>query len=514
MPAPKLFSSSKKKDPSQDSVVSAATYSDNNSVLPTSKDTPEVEDGEVKVYTKMFFQKPMSYKVACVWVFFNYLAIGLVQGYYGSFTLILQAKGITFQEQSILSLGSVPYTFKFLLSPFMDRFFVNRFGRSKTYIVSGGIVLTILFFVLAPTISYYINNLKVVPVTVLFIAVNTIVCIVQIGGESWILSMFRKEDKPKASIYMGLGQSLGVMLGSNIFVPLNDVQWLNTYIYSNPGTEPILTHAIMCFTLAIIFGGLTTVNLLFLAEERIMSSKAKDICKILMVVPRHATNSHMRKMIGYIFVNRFFVYMISTIQDNKLVSNGYLDISRSILANIDTVCYPVVFFLSYCVIYYARKGILLRMFHLNMFINVFVTALGYLTYLDLVYNRNHTRTLVFRAVLSVLNGMDFSASFLLGFYNIIVNKAVGNTGITCLITISNITITYSVTAGFELVSYLGYDFSSIACLSLQFLILVLCWPYTKVLDNKDIKLFDVSEPEKKEFAKLEETEESETKIKQ
>lgn len=485
----------KNKDP--ESVISDVPYSEGEgSTLKSTVDTPEVEDGEVKVYTKMFFQRPMTYKKAITWVFLNYLSIGLVQGYYGSFTLILQAKGITFEQQSILSLGSVPYTFKFLFSPFMDRYYVNKFGRSKTYIVSGGIVVSLLFFFLSPTISTYIDNLEVVPVTILFILINTIVCVVQIGGESWILSMFKKEDKPKASIYMFLGQSLGVMLGSNIFTPLNDVHWLNTYIYSTPTTSPILTHTIMCLTLAVLFSALTAVNLLFLAEERIMSKKANDICKILVIVPRHVTNSHMRALIGYIFINRFFLYMIKGIQDNRLVSNGYLDLSRSILANIDTVCFPIVFMLSYCIIYYAKKGMLIRMFHLSMIFNVLTGILGYFTYLDLVTNRNHTRSLVFRGILSVLNGIDFSTSFLMGFYNIIVNKAVGNTGITCLITISNITITYSVTAGFEAASYLGYDLVSIICLSLQLLILFATFRYSKVLDRKDTKLFDLSEPEK------------------
>ena len=37
-----------------------------------------------KVYTNLFFQRPLTFKQASLWVFFHYLTIGLIQGYYVS----------------------------------------------------------------------------------------------------------------------------------------------------------------------------------------------------------------------------------------------------------------------------------------------------------------------------------------------------------------------------------------------------------------------------------------------
>ena len=168
-----------------------------------------------------------------------------------------------------------------------------------------------------------------------------------------------------------------------------------------------------------------------------MDKKSKDIVKILSIVPRHVTNSHMRGFIAYMFATRFIYFLIDFGLDLKLVKNGYLNISRSTISNIDTVVYPLIFVLSLCTIYFTKKGQLIKMFHLNMFVVVLTGLFRYLTYLDLTTNRNYTRTFGARVISGVLSGLDFSTIFLMGFYNTIVNKAVGNTGITCLIALMN-----------------------------------------------------------------------------
>lgn len=484
----------KEGEKTQPSVISDKPYSTATGAEDETVPSVVAEEPS-KVYTKLFFQRPMTYKQAAAWVFVQYLTIGLIQGYYQSIVLNVQSEGATLSDQSKLSFAQYPYSFKFILSPLMDRFFVNKFGRSKTYIVGGGLIVGSLFTVLGPTITGYIKNLEITPLLILFFSMNSLVCVVQIAGEAWILSMFSKEQKAKASVYLNLGQTLGVVLGFNVFTPLNDVQWLNTYIYTNPVSSPIVTHQMMCFLLAFIYFAQIIVNVLFLAEERIMSDKTKDLCKILMILPRHVTNHHMRNLIIYMFATRFFLYMVQPTTDLRLVQNGYYDMSRGVLSNIDTLCFPIVFCLNYLVIHFTNKGMLLKMYHLNMFFNVMVVAFAYLTYLDLITNKVMIRTIVARCFISITTGLDFSMLFMMSFYNIIVNKAVGNTGITCLIAILNLTSVVSATVGLSL-SAINYHVVMISSLSLQMALLFFTWPYSFKLDKKEVTLFDLSEPEK------------------
>lgn len=101
-----------------------------------------------------------------------------------------------------------------------------------------------------------VANRDVVPLTVLFTIVNCLVIFIQISGESWILTMFSKETKTKASTFLSVGQTLGVILGYNIFTPLNDVDWLNNNIFvDNPISSPLVTHTMMCFFMAALCFG-------------------------------------------------------------------------------------------------------------------------------------------------------------------------------------------------------------------------------------------------------------------
>lgn len=203
------------------------------------------ETGEVekKEYTDVCFQRKLTFKQAAFFVFFHYLGIGLVQGYFVSIQFNLQSTGAGLAAQSTLSLATYPYSFKFLISPLLDRFYFGKLGRSKTYIIIGGLVIASTFSILGPTVQGMVEQAQVVPITLLFGIINVMVCFVQIAGESWILTMFSKEEKTKASTFLSIGQSFGVILGYNVFTPLNDKEWLNNNIFTENHIDgPLVTH--------------------------------------------------------------------------------------------------------------------------------------------------------------------------------------------------------------------------------------------------------------------------------
>lgn len=450
-------------------------------------DTGEVEKKE---YTDVCFQRKLSFKQAALFVFFHYLGIGLVQGYFVSIQFNLQSTGAGLAAQSTLSLATYPYSFKFLISPLLDRFYFGKLGRSKTYIILGGLVIASTFSILGPTVQGMVEQAQVVPITLLFGIINIMVCFVQIAGESWILTMFSKEEKTKASTFLSIGQSFGVILGYNVFTPLNDKEWLNNNIFTENHIDgPLVTHTMFCLTVAVLYFVAVSVNLLFISEEKILDKKAKDICKILAIMPRHVTNSHMRMFVLYIFACRFMYFMIDFSLDLRLIKNGYLNLSRSTISNIDTAIYPIVFSLSFCTIFFLKKGQLIRCFHLLMLVVVINGTFKFINVLNLEYNRDHDSAIIARIAYGIFQGMDFTTLFLMSFFNTIVNKNFGNTGITCLIALMNQTGSLSRTVGLTLSAHLHYETFVAICLVGQATVLVLLFPYALVLDKKESKLY-------------------------
>lgn len=450
------------------------------------------ETGEVekKEYTDVCFQRKLTFKQAAFFVFFHYLGIGLVQGYFVSIQFNLQSTGAGLAAQSTLSLATYPYSFKFLISPLLDRFYFGKLGRSKTYIIIGGLVIASTFSILGPTVQGMVEQAQVVPITLLFGIINVMVCFVQIAGESWILTMFSKEEKTKASTFLSIGQSFGVILGYNVFTPLNDKEWLNNNIFTENHIDgPLVTHTMFCLTVATLYFVAVTVNLLFISEEKILDKKAKDICKILAIMPRHVTNSHMRMFVLYIFACRFIYFMIDFSLDLRLIKNGYLNLSRSTISNIDTAIYPIVFSLSFCTIFFLKKGQLIRCFHLLMLVVVINGTFKFINVLNLEYNRDHDSAIIARIAYGIFQGMDFTTLFLMSFFNTIVNKNFGNTGITCLIALMNQTGSLSRTVGLTLSAHLHYETFVAMCLVGQATVLVLLFPYALVLDKKESKLY-------------------------
>ena len=244
-----------------------------------------------------------------------------------------------------------------------------------------------------------------------------------------------------------------------------------------------------CLFIAVLLFIQIAVNMIFVAEEKIVSDHSKKICKILAVVPRHFTNIHMLKFIMYMFMCRIFYYSIDFAFDLKLVKNGYYNISRSLLSNIDLLLYPINFLMAFSTIYYLKKGQLVRMFHLNTFIVVSNGFFRYLNYTDLIQNRQVTRNLFGRVFSGWIAGMDFTTYFMIGFFNTIVNKSVGNTGITCLIALLNQNWTVSQSIGLYAIDQFGFDSVVPGMLVIQLIVLLLLYRYATIIDKKDTKLY-------------------------
>lgn len=459
--------------------------------------TPEKNTEDLKPYytTKMFFQRVLTLRQRILWLFLGNTVYGCAYGYYFSVQTALQEKGATYKQQSLLSIAFYPYSFKFILAPFLDRFYSYKFGRSKTYVLIGSLINCVLFVILAINVDSYLDNKDVMMLMVMLLIITSVLCMIEIATDCWILTLFTEEHRSQATTYEYLGQLIGTTLAFNIFVPLNDVQWLNENFYKdNPVESPLVTHYQICILIGVLYLVQFFVLLLFVAEEMYINPEdAVTFTQVLKVFPRHFTNTDMLKFVLYMFCTRFFYYMIEPIFDLKIMSNGYQNVRRAYVNNLDMAFSPVSFTLSYMTVYYLIPGNLIKLFHLTMFVVVGHGYFRYLTLTDLMTNRDSTRALFARGLTTVVLAMDYSTYFLYAFFFHITNPKIGNTGMCCLVALMNQTWFLAQTAGFYLADIFDFEYLVPVCLVIQTVLLFLLFGFSKRLDKMDPRRFDLTD---------------------
>lgn len=443
-------------------------------------------------FTQMFFQKQLSFRQAATWFFFHYLSLGMILGYMMSTQFSLQSAGCSYQELSAFSLSTYLFTFKFIFSPFMDRYYSQRFGKSKSYIVPCSLVIGLVFLSLGTKVDTMIKNKQVIPLTIAFSLVNFLSCFVITAGEASVMTIFRDEDKPKAATFMGLGQIFGTVIGFNVFTPLNDVNWLNEYIFTaNPLNGPILTHQVFCFIVSSLFLCLPVLVTLFVGERKLVEKGSQSLLWILAIIPRIFTNRHTRGVMIFLFSVRIFC-AVDQVIDFKVAKNGYFNMGRSTVSNIDSMVIPFAIFMFPFTVFYTKKGRLMRMVAFTTFYLVLANIFKYINYLDMITNRNYTWAYFGRILASFTSMIDFTGIYTFSFFNLIVNPLVGNTGISCLLSISMTSTILPRSIGLLLTDYMPLDWLVGGCLGLQLLILIIAFPYAIRIDNKPVSVFDIS----------------------
>ena len=474
------------------------------------------ESKELKPFfvTSMFFQRVLSLRQRILWLFMGNIVYGCAYGYYFSVQTTLQELGATYKQQSLLSVAFYPYSFKFILAPFLDRFYSNKFGRSKTYVLSGSLMNCVLFVILAMNVETYLKNKDVVMLMLMLLVITSVLCMIEIATDCWILTLFTTEEhKSQATTYEYLGQLIGTTLAFNVFVPLNDIQWLNDNIYKdNPVDTPLISHYQVCIFIGVLYLVQFFVLLLFVAEEMYINPEdAVTFKQVLQVFPRHFTNKNMLCFVLYMFGCRFFYYMIEPIFDLKIMANGYQNVRRAYVNNLDTVFSPVSFMLSYMTVYYLIPGNLIRLFHLTMLVVVAHGYFRYLTIVDLMENRDTTRALIARGLTTVVLAMDYSTYFLYAFFFHITNPKIGNTGMCCLVALMNQTWFLAQSAGFYLADLYEFEYLVPICLAIQTVLLLALFKFSRVLDKMDPKAFDLTCDPRILAAKLKKPEKDEKK---
>ena len=211
--------------------------------------------------------------------------------------------------------------------------------------------------------------------------------------------------------------------------------------------------------------------------------------QLISVMPRHFTNRNMRLFLMYMFINSFLYFSVDNVLELKLVKNGYQNFDIGYMALISLIMFPIVFIYQLTPYKYIEKGKLVKMFHLTFTCLVVGAVYRYISILDMIRNRNEIRSIIARCFSEFTRtGMETSAFYLYAFFNIIVEQSVGNTGLTCLMSLYNLSYTSSATFGIKMLNYMSFEVFVPLTLGFHAFLLFLLYPYAVSIDKKDTKL--------------------------
>lgn len=442
-----------------------------------------------QTFTKFCFHKRIGHIQGFIFIFIQFFIVGIIQGYGTSVEYILQQSGITFAQQSLFSTVIYPYSYRFFISPLLDRYYLRQFGRSRTYTVFAGITISFLFCFLGHTIEEFIKNKQIGSLTAIFLTVNFVVIFHQIACEAWITTLFAKQHKSKASLMVVIGQTFGSIIGYNVFVPLNSVDWIQKHLYPHSHVAgPILTHQVFLYGIGIVTVCATVYNVLFVAEEIINDDRTMDLCRILSVLPKSITNRNMRNLIGYVFITRIFYNMMADALSMKLVKNGYMNVEISTVSSIELMLYPLCLVISFWNVSLIRKGTILKMYHMLMVVIVLIGFFKWMIYENLIRTKDIDQTYYLLLVQGTFSAFtSISDGFLVGYFNIIIHKSVASTTSCLLNSMRHLGYSIPKTTGYYLASKVDFSIFCFVCLSVQLACLILTFAFTFPMDKRGKK---------------------------
>jgi PAT family acetyl-CoA transporter-like MFS transporter 1 len=277
---------------------------------------------------------------------------GVPQGFFGrTIHILFIEKGAHNADLAGLALALMPYSFKFLLAPFMDTYYLKKLGKRKTYIIPMQYLFALICFVLAFNLKEEITELKVSPVLLLGFISNTIMAIQDIAVDGWAITILSQENVAYGALAQSIGLMLGGILAFNVFIPLSSIDFCNQYFYSTPQQN-----AMMSIEGFWIWTGIVTLIITayvhFFQKEK-AATNAEEITSVIEVIKTlkaFVKNVNLRQLVLVTITSSLTTAPIYAIADTKLLQNGF---PKEVLTNITTGLIPVQIFGS---IFVSRLG--------------------------------------------------------------------------------------------------------------------------------------------------------------
>ncbi|KAG8250256.1 hypothetical protein J6590_105571 [Homalodisca vitripennis] len=126
---------------------------------------------------------------------FLYMLQGIPLGLGASVPMLLQSKGVSYNDQAIFSLVGWPFSIKLLWAPIVDSVYSERFGRRKSWLVPAQYLIGICMLTLSSWVDFWIEDTegpRIVLLTGFFFVLCFLAATQDVAVDGWALSMLRR----------------------------------------------------------------------------------------------------------------------------------------------------------------------------------------------------------------------------------------------------------------------------------------------------------------------------------
>ena len=245
---------------------------------------------------------------------------GFTLGYMGGLIAIFREKGVDSKEIGQLTSIMYPFVLSFLGAPIVDRFFSNRIGRRKTYLIPSKIVLAIAYTVF----SFFADEMvreKKVGVMAFWLCTIGLVQLFDYNALAGLrYELYGPQNTGTASFTFIIGMILGSVIGNQLLI-LGSSDFLFKEIFKVDG-GPFLNHRII----NLIFGGTNILGLVgcFIIKE---STSDKTEPKVFLsnwsLLKVFFTEKTHLKVIFWLFFSCFGISAAKSLCSLVIVKRGF-----------------------------------------------------------------------------------------------------------------------------------------------------------------------------------------------
>ena len=395
-------------------------------------------------------------KIAILVLFSLYFIQGIPIGFYDeAVPYLLIEKGARYDQMGGFSFVLYPFSLKLFFAPLEDSFYFKKFGKRKSYIIPMQYMLSFTFFLSSFYLEDLINSKQIIGLTFLGIFLNALAALQDIAVDGWVITLLERSHVGWGSVCQSVGQSLGVVFGSTIFIQLNSLKFCNRFLYSSPQEEPLVSLQGFMIMISILILLINLCIHFLIREKPVKEKNIIPLTQILKSLLGFYKNKNLRYLVKMqLLWNIGFVTIISTTKI-KIMNQG---LDKEFLSSISSAMIFVALITSFLVGKYVVQGKEMSFFIKVYSVRFLENILMFMFILFLTKERAESFSYIY-VLLSILSTAQTTARFVNsgGFNNRISEEDVGGSYLTFLNSMDNFGRMWCSSAALFLVSFTNYN---------------------------------------------------------
>ncbi|KAL7033995.1 hypothetical protein ACKWTF_007808 [Chironomus riparius] len=210
-----------------------------------------------------------------------YMFQGLLLGLCTAVPILLQNRGASYKEQALFTLVYYPFSLKVIWAPIIDACYINKFGRRKTWIIPSQILIGVSMIISSQYIDVWMgdeakNSPNIIALTAVFFAMRFCASVQDCAADGWALCLLKKRNIGHVATCEMVGISAGWLIGYVILLVFESKEFCNSYLYSVPKDEGLLSLGGFLKFWGITFLMITALIAIFKKENSEMAEKLEE----------------------------------------------------------------------------------------------------------------------------------------------------------------------------------------------------------------------------------------------